>query len=123
MSDTQDTPSIEKGSAGHVLVVAPTPFFSDRGCHVRIIEEIRAAEREGYRATLNTDNRLMSGVTMTDEFRVAHETFGCGLADLERVTVNAMNAAFHPYAERHRIIDERIAPEYRALAAKVEDGA
>ncbi|MBB6430452.1 glycosyltransferase family 4 protein [Algisphaera agarilytica] len=54
MSDTQDTPSIEKGSAGHVLVVAPTPFFSDRGCHVRIIEEIRAAEREGYRATVIT---------------------------------------------------------------------
>jgi len=46
--------TLEKGSAGHVLVVAPTPFFSDRGCHVRIIEEIRAAEREGYRATVVT---------------------------------------------------------------------
>ncbi len=39
---------------GHVLVVAPTPFFSDRGCHVRILEEVRAAEREGYRATVVT---------------------------------------------------------------------
>ncbi|MEL6428066.1 MAG: adenosine deaminase [Planctomycetota bacterium] len=89
---------------------------------VRTIEEhpFPLFLREGYRATLNTDNRLMSGVTMTDEFRVAHETFGCGLGDLERVTVNAMNAAFHPYAERHRIIDERIAPVYRALAAEVE---
>ena len=43
-----------EGKAGHVLVVAPTPFFSDRGCHVRILEEIRAAEREGYRATVVT---------------------------------------------------------------------
>lgn len=42
------------GAKGHVLVVAPTPFFSDRGCHVRILEEIRAAEREGYRATVIT---------------------------------------------------------------------
>ena len=52
---------------------------------------------------------LMSHTTMTDEFRVAVEQFGCTLDDLERVTVNAMNAAFFPYAERHRIIDERIA--------------
>ena len=64
--------------------------------------------REGYRVTLNTDNRLMSHTTMTDEFRVAVEHYGCTLEDLERVTVNAMNAAFFPYAERHRIIDERI---------------
>lgn len=55
MNLVQDVaPAKEKGSAGHVLVVAPTPFFSDRGCHVRIIEEIRAAEREGYRATVVT---------------------------------------------------------------------
>ena len=71
--------------------------------------------RQGYRVTLNTDNRLMSHTTMTDEFRVAVEQFGCTLDDLERVTVNAMNAAFFPYAERHRIIDERIAPAYAAL--------
>lgn len=71
--------------------------------------------REGYRVTLNTDNRLMSHTTMTDEFRVAVDTFGCTLRDLERVTVNAMNAAFFPYAERHRIIDERIEPVYFAL--------
>ena len=79
--------------------------------------------REGYRVTLNTDNRLMSHTTMTDEFRVAVETFGCTLADLERVTVNAMNAAFFPYAERHRIIDQRIEPAYRALHAEVGGGA
>ena len=54
--------------------------------------------RQGYRVTLNTDNRLMSHTTMTDEFRVAVEQFGCTLDDLERVTVNAMNAAFFPYA-------------------------
>lgn len=48
------TPDSGQGPEGHVLVVAPTPFFSDRGCHVRILEEVRAAEREGYRATVIT---------------------------------------------------------------------
>ena len=75
--------------------------------------------REGYRVTLNTDNRLMSHTTMTDEFRVAVDTYGCDLKDLERVTVNAMNAAFYPYAARHRIIDERIEPAYQALHAEL----
>jgi len=36
------------------------------------------------------------------------------------LTVNAMNAAFFPYAERHRIIDERIAPAYAALRGELE---
>ncbi|MEM9380667.1 MAG: adenosine deaminase, partial [Planctomycetota bacterium] len=79
--------------------------------------------REGYRVTLNTDNRLMSHTTMTDEFRVAVDQYGCTLRDLERVTVNAMNAAFYPYGDRHRIIDERIGPVYAALRAEVEGGA
>ena len=79
--------------------------------------------REGYRVTLNTDNRLMSHTTMTDEFRVAVEQYGCGLSDLERVTVNAMNAAFYPYHDRHRIIDTRIEPGYAALQRELDGGA
>ncbi|MEZ6014130.1 MAG: adenosine deaminase [Planctomycetota bacterium] len=72
-----------------------------------------------FRVTLNTDNRLMSRTTMTDEFRVAHDVFGCGLRELERVTVNAMKSAFFPYAERCRVIRERIQPGYAALLDEV----
>ena len=70
---------------------------------------------QGFRVTLNTDNRLMSRTTMTDEFRVAHTVFGCDLDELERVTVDAMKSAFFPYAERCRIIKERIGTGYAAL--------
>lgn len=28
-----------------VLMIAPTPFFADRGCHVKILEEVRALSR------------------------------------------------------------------------------
>ncbi|MFO8058994.1 MAG: glycosyltransferase family 4 protein [bacterium] len=31
-----------------VLVIAPTPFFSDRGCHVRIFELSRSLQKLGY---------------------------------------------------------------------------
>lgn len=35
-------------------MICPTPFFSDRGCHVRILEEARALKRLGYRTTICT---------------------------------------------------------------------
>ena len=37
-----------------VLVLAPTPFFADRGCHVRILEEARAAIACGVQLRLVT---------------------------------------------------------------------
>lgn len=37
-----------------VLMIAPTPFFGDRGCHIRILEEIRALESAGVTVRLAT---------------------------------------------------------------------
>ncbi len=68
--------------------------------------------RCGFRVTLNTDDRLMSDTTMTREFRVAHETFGLGLDDLEKLTINSMKSAFIPYDRRIRVIYDIIKPGY-----------
>src|SRR6266705_4851999 len=53
-----------------------------------------------FRVTLNTDNRLMSGITLSDEYRTAANVFGLTLSDLERITINAMKSAFIPYKQR-----------------------
>jgi glycosyltransferase involved in cell wall biosynthesis len=37
-----------------VLMIAPTPFFADRGCHVRIYEEARALQAQGCRVEICT---------------------------------------------------------------------
>jgi glycosyltransferase involved in cell wall biosynthesis len=37
-----------------ILVVAPTPFFSDRGTHIRILEEALALEKFGHDITIAT---------------------------------------------------------------------
>ncbi len=71
--------------------------------------------RQGFRVTLNTDNRLMSGVTMTDEMEICCTQFGCDLADLERLSVNSMKSAFCAYEDRKRILAERILPAFRAV--------
>jgi adenosine deaminase len=70
-----------------------------------------------FRVTVNTDNRLMSGVTMSSEFHVLAETFGIGLDDMEWLTTNAMKSAFAPFDERLEIINEAIKPGYARLRA------
>jgi glycosyltransferase involved in cell wall biosynthesis len=37
-----------------ILHIAPTPFFADRGCHMRILGEIRALQALGYEIVLTT---------------------------------------------------------------------
>jgi adenosine deaminase len=71
-----------------------------------------------FRVTVNTDNRLMSGTSMTEEMVRLVDAFGYGLDDLRWFTINAMKSAFLPFDERLAIIDEVIKPGYAALAAE-----
>jgi adenosine deaminase len=71
----------------------------------------------GFRVTVNTDNRLMSGTSMTDEMFALVEAFGYTLEDLRWFTINAMKSAFLPFDERLAIINTEIKPAYAVLAA------
>jgi adenosine deaminase len=71
-------------------------------------------QRYRFRVTLNTDNRLMSAITLTNEYRTAAEVFGLALEDLERITINAMKSAFIPYKQRVAMIYDVIQPGYAA---------
>ncbi len=66
-----------------------------------------------FRVTVNTDNRLMSHTSMTDEMWSLVEAFDYGLEDLRWFTINAMKSAFLPFDERLAIIDDVIKPGYR----------
>jgi adenosine deaminase len=68
-----------------------------------------------FRVTVNTDNRLMSGTSMTREMTALSETFGYGLDDLRWFTINAMKSAFLPFDARLALIDGLIKPGYEAL--------
>jgi len=68
--------------------------------------------KEHFRVTLNTDDRLMSNTTMTNEFRIARRVFGLTLDDLEKVTINAMKSAFLPHQQRLSYIYDVIKPGY-----------
>jgi adenosine deaminase len=68
-----------------------------------------------FRVTVNTDNRLMSGTSMSREMALLVEAFGYGWAELQWFTINAMKSAFIPFDERLAIINDQIKPAYAKL--------
>ena len=68
-----------------------------------------------FRVTVNTDNRLMSGTSMSREMALLVEAFGYGWAELQWFTVNAMKSAFIPFDERLALINDVIKPAYAKL--------
>ncbi|MFJ7066659.1 adenosine deaminase [Streptomyces sp. NPDC101115] len=71
-----------------------------------------------FRATVNTDNRLMSGTSMSREFEFLVEAFGYTLDDMQWFTVNAMKSAFIPFDERLAMINDVIKPGYAELKSE-----
>ncbi len=76
---TRATPSLE---------LHPFPQYVNRGLNV----------------VLNTDNRLMSGTTLTDEYELASRELGLGFDDLARVAMNGFESAFLPWNERQKLV-------------------
>jgi len=73
--------------------------------------------RLSFRVTVNTDNRLMSGVSMSSEMAALVEAFGYGWDDLQWLTLNAMKSAFIPFDARLELINTVIKPGYATLKA------
>ncbi|QVI27067.1 adenosine deaminase [Mycolicibacterium neoaurum] len=71
--------------------------------------------RARFRVTVNTDNRLMSDTTMSQEMLRLVEAFGYGWSDLLRFTINAMKSSFLHFDERLALIDGVIKPRYAVL--------
>ena len=71
-----------------------------------------------FRVTLNTDNRLMSNTSMSNEMTQCVKSFDWKFADLQRVTVNALKSSFIPFEERLEIIEKIIKPGYAAIASE-----
>ncbi len=68
----------------------------------------------GVVVTLNTDGRLMDGISLTDEYFLAHTALGLGKAELTRVVLNACESAFLPDYEKVALV-ARVQSELEAL--------
>ncbi len=75
-----------------------------------------------FRVTVNTDNRLMSDVSLSSELAVLDATFGLGLDEIEWLTLNAIKSAFLPFDERLVLISDVIKPGFAALRQELTQG-
>ena len=58
----------------------------------------------GARVTVNTDNRLITDTTVSEELALLHEHLGFTLSDIKQVIVNGMKSAFLPFHEKRRFL-------------------
>jgi adenosine deaminase len=99
------------------LEMCPTSNINTGVCDTMEEHPIGLLRRLRFRVTVNTDNRLMSGTSLSREMHELVQAFGYGWDDLEWLTLNAMKSAFWPFDKRLRIINERIKPGFAALRA------
>jgi adenosine deaminase len=72
-------------------------------------------KRLGFRVTVNTDNRLMSRTSLSEEFHKLVEVFEYDWDDLRWFTINAMKSAFIGFDERLELINGVIKPGFEQL--------
>jgi adenosine deaminase len=78
---------------------------------------LRVLRQLSFRVTVNTDNRLMSQVTLSSEFHRLVTEFGYGWSDVEWLTINAMKSAFAGFDERLHLINTVIKPGFATARA------
>jgi adenosine deaminase len=97
------------------LEVAPSSNVQT-GAYPSLAEHpVDRLHRAGFTVTLNTDNRLMSGVSLSSEFADVGTTFGWTWADVQTVTERALAGSFAEEGERARLLADVVGPAYAAL--------
>src|ERR1700747_1829349 len=102
------------------LEMCPTSNVQTGAAPSIALHPIRLLRQLSFRVTVNTDNRLMSQVTLSSEFHRLVEEFGYGWTDIEWLTVKAMKRAFAGFDERLRLITTVIKPAF-ATARAISD--
>ena len=78
---------------------------------------LRLLRQLQFRVTVNTDNRLMSQVSLSSEFELLVRKFGYGWPDIEWLTINAMKSAFAHFDERLLLINTVLKPGFATARA------
>ena len=97
------------------LEMAPT-------CHVHVgavpnlaSHPIGPMLRHGFNVSVNTDNRLMSGVMPSSELLAVATTFDLTSVEVEQLVVNGVMSGFAPLEVRKQIVEQQVRPAFAAL--------
>ena len=73
----------------------------------------------GIRCTLNTDNRLITDTTVTEEFERAVEHYDLNMGDLRKLMIDGFKSSFMPYRKTRTVTAQAVA-EFDSLVAEYE---
>ena len=98
-----------------MLEMAPT-------CHVHVgavpnlaSHPIGPMLRHGFNVSVNTDNRLMSGVMPSSELLAVATTFNLSMAEVEQLVINGVMSGFAPLEVRKRIVEQQVRPAFATV--------
>jgi adenosine deaminase len=97
------------------LEIAPSSNVQTGAYPSLAAHPIDALHRLGFAVTVNTDNRLMSGVSTSSELHDVATTFGWTWDDVQTVTERALAAAFIPEPGRRRLLGELVRQGFAAV--------
>lgn len=102
-----------------VLEICPTSNTQTGVCDTIAEHPFNLLFDMGFNCTVNTDNRLVSGTTMTREFELLAEAFDLDYWHILALTMNALNAAYCDYGLREEIRSNLIYPAYAELGEEM----
>lgn len=113
-----EDPALERYVADHQV---PIEVCLTSNVQTRAVEGFRAHPVRRYydaglRVSLHTDNRLMSGTTLTEEYVRAAAYLGFTETELAELALNAFRGAFLPWPEKQELL-KAVEGDVRSLAA------
>jgi adenosine deaminase len=104
------------------IEICLTSNVQTRAVHTFAEHPVRTYYDEGIVLSLNTDNRLMSATTVTEEFWRAHEHLGFTWSELVDITLMGFDSAFLHRPEKLALV-EQVKREIAAIEAEATAGA
>lgn len=89
----------------------PLEICLSSNVQTRVVKSIRQHPfhsyfKQGLRVTLNTDSRLISATTVTQELALATRTFRLSPYEVKRIIINGFKSSFLPYSQKARVLRE-----------------
>ncbi|MFP4600445.1 MAG: adenosine deaminase [Persicimonas sp.] len=102
------------------LEMCPTSNVQTRACDSFESHPLPFYLSYGLRVTINTDNRLVTDTTMSEEFWRCVEHYDLNIGDLRKLMINGFKSSFMPYRKK-RTVTARTCAEFDRLVAEFEE--
>lgn len=102
------------------LEMCPTSNVQTRACEDFESHPLPFYLSYGLRVTINTDNRLVTDTTMTEEFWRCVQHYDLNIGDLRKLMINGFKSSFMPYRKK-RTVTAQACAEFDRVVREFEE--